>query len=154
MIPERDFKNKDTHFYDLSSQEQFNVMLDNLNRNNLDLKERFKELDEQAEKEIKRESFQKSKDVSAEVIQHKVFQKRTLRYSSSDDNEVYFIDLKLMSVLIFFYFGVWLSNLFLGSGVIFLVLMIFYYCMLYIDVPFSEKWKAWKELKTRRDMLE
>ncbi len=117
MIPERDFKNKDTHFYDLSSQEQFNVMLDNLNRNNLDLKERFKELDEQAEKEIKRESFQKSKDVSAEVIQHKVFQKRTLRYSSSDDNEVYFIDLKLMSVLIFFYFGVWLSNLFLGSGV-------------------------------------
>ncbi len=154
MIPERDFKNKDTHFYDLSSQEQFNVMLDNLNRNNLDLKERFKELDEQAEKEIKRESFQKSKDVSAEVIQHKVFQKRTLRYSSSDDNEVYFIDLKLMSVLIFFYFGVWLSNLFLGSGVYFLVLMIFYYCMLYIDVPFSEKWKAWKELKTRRDMLE
>lgn len=149
MVPERDFKNKETHFCDLSSKEQFNTMLENLNRNNLDLKEKFKELDDLAEKEIKRLSFQKEKEVSPEAIQHRI-----MKYVPMSEKEPYSMDFKLLSIFIFFYCGVWLSNFFLGSGFYFLFLMAFYYFMMYVDVPFLEKWKEKKKIKEKRKMLE
>lgn len=149
MVPERDYKNKDTHFCDLSSKEQFNEMIENLNRNSLDLKAKFKELDDQAEKEIKRLSLRKDKDVVDKAIFYRV-----LKYVPMNEKEIYSMDFKLLSILLFFYFGVWLSNLFLGSGFYFLLLMFFYYFLLYVDVPFLEKLKQRKELKEKRRMLE